>query len=109
MLHTLSKGIKQGDIILTPRGDGHYLVGKVISDYYYVPSGELSHRRKVEWFEQTLPRELMSQELKTHRDQQVQFVISPSMQKSLKRLLMVKKQLSISSLMKWSKTQQLLL
>lgn len=64
MLHTLSKGIKQDDIILTPRGDGHYLVGKVISDYYYVPSGELSHRRKVEWFEQTLPRELMSQELK---------------------------------------------
>ena len=64
MLHTLSKGIKQGDIILTPRGDGHYLVGKIISDYYYVPSGELSHRRKVEWFEQTLPRELMSQELK---------------------------------------------
>lgn len=64
MLHTLSKGIKQGDIILTPRGDGHYLVGKVISDYYYVPSGELSHRRKVEWFEQTLPRELMSQDLK---------------------------------------------
>lgn len=64
MLHTLCKGIKQGDILLTPRGDGHYLVGKVISDYYYVPSSELSHRRKVEWFEQTLPRELMSQELK---------------------------------------------
>lgn len=64
MLHTLCKGIKQGDIILTPRGDGHYLVGQVISDYYYVPSGELSHRRKVEWFEQTLPRESMSQELK---------------------------------------------
>ncbi|RUP39154.1 MAG: DUF1016 family protein [Acinetobacter sp.] len=64
MLHTICKGIKQGDIILTPRGDGNYLVGKVISDYYYVPSGELSHRRKVEWFEQTLPRELMSQELK---------------------------------------------
>lgn len=64
MLHTICKGIKQGDIILTPRGDGNYLVGKVISDYYFVPSGELSHRRKVEWFEQTLPRELMSQELK---------------------------------------------
>jgi len=64
MLHTICKGIRQDDIILTPRGDGHYLVGKVISDYYYVPSGELSHRRKVEWFEQTLPRELMSQELK---------------------------------------------
>ncbi|MCB8769377.1 DUF91 domain-containing protein [Acinetobacter soli] len=64
MLHTICKGIKQEDIILTPRGDGNYLVGKVISDYYYVPSGELSHRRKVEWFEQTLPGELMSQELK---------------------------------------------
>ena len=64
MLHTICKGIKRGDIILTPRGDGNYLVGEVISDYYYVPSGELTHRRKVEWFEQTLPRELMSQELK---------------------------------------------
>lgn len=64
MLHTICKGIKQGDIVLTPRGDGHYLVGKVISDYYYVPSGELSHRRKVLWFEQTLPREMMSQALK---------------------------------------------
>ena len=64
MLHTLCKGVKQGDIVLTPRGDGHYLVGKVVSDYYYMPTGELSHRRKVEWFEQTLPRELMSQELK---------------------------------------------
>lgn len=64
MLHTICKGIKLGDIILTPCGDGNYLVGKVISDYYYVPSGELSHRRKVEWFEHTLPRELMSQELK---------------------------------------------
>lgn len=64
MLHTICKGIKQGDIVLTPRGDGQYLVGKVISDYYYMPSGELSHRRNVQWFENTLPRELMSQALK---------------------------------------------
>lgn len=63
MLHTICKGIKQGDIVLTRRGDGHYLVGKIISDYYYVPSGELSHRRKVQWFENSLPRELMSQAL----------------------------------------------
>ena len=27
MLHTICKGIKQGDIILTPRGNGHYLMG----------------------------------------------------------------------------------
>ena len=64
MLHTICKGIKQGDIVLTPNGNGQYLVGEIISDYYYVPSGELSHRRKVHWFENTLPREAMSQALK---------------------------------------------
>ncbi|MFJ0261002.1 endonuclease NucS [Acinetobacter baumannii] len=64
MLHTICKGIKQGDIVLTPNGNGQYLVGEIISDYYFVPSGELSHRRKVHWFEHTLPREAMSQALK---------------------------------------------
>jgi restriction system protein len=60
MLHTICKGIKQGDIILTPNGNGQYMVGEVISDYYYVPSGDLSHRRKVHWFDQAVPRESMS-------------------------------------------------
>jgi len=63
-LKALPEKSKVSAVVLTPRGDGHYLVGKVISDYYYVPSGELSHRRKVLWFEQTLPREMMSQALK---------------------------------------------
>lgn len=64
MLHTLCKYVKQGDVILTPNGNGQYMVGEVISDYYYVPSGNLSHRRKVHWFDLTIPRDIMSSELK---------------------------------------------
>lgn len=64
MLHVICKGIKQGDIILTPNGNGFYYVGEVVSDYFYVPSGDLSHRRKVKWYDKLLPRDDMSQSLK---------------------------------------------
>lgn len=64
MLHTICKGMQQGDIVLCPNGKGRYLVGEVISDYYYVPSGDLSHRRKVHWFDNGINRDEMSQPLK---------------------------------------------
>ncbi len=64
MLHTICKGMKQGDIVLTPNGGGQYYIGEVVSDYYYQASGDLSHRRKIHWFEKLLAREEMSQALK---------------------------------------------
>ena len=64
MLHTICKGMQQGDIVLTPNGTGQYYVGEVISDYYYEPPGDLSHRRKIKWYEQGIHREEMSQALK---------------------------------------------
>ena len=45
-LHTVAKGIKNGDIVLCPNGSGSYLVGEVIENYTYHPSEILPHRRK---------------------------------------------------------------
>lgn len=61
---TVSKGIKQGDIVLSPNGKGQYYVGEVVSDYIYVPGGNLPHRRKVSWYPEVIDRSAMSLELR---------------------------------------------
>ena len=53
-------GIEQGDIILSPKGDGDYLVGEVIGDYEYCNNLILPHRRSVRWFPKTISRADMS-------------------------------------------------
>ncbi len=65
-LWTVSKGILKGDIVLCPDGEGHYHVGEVIGDYIYapVPGGILPHRRAVQWFQQTINRDDMSEALR---------------------------------------------
>jgi predicted Mrr-cat superfamily restriction endonuclease len=58
--------IKNGDIILSPLGNGEYLVGTV-GDYFYEenPDGycNYKHRRKVQWQERTISKEDMSTSL----------------------------------------------
>lgn len=61
MLHTICKGIKNNDIVLSPNGKGAYYVGEIISDYSYVPGGILPHRRTVRWFSHLIDRSEMSQ------------------------------------------------
>ncbi|MEK6751324.1 MAG: endonuclease NucS domain-containing protein [Chloroflexota bacterium] len=63
-LWTVSKGIKKGDIVLCPDGEGHYHVGEVSGDYFYQSGGVLPHRRPVHWFSQTIGRTEMSEPLK---------------------------------------------
>lgn len=63
-LHTVSKGIKKGDIVLCPDGSGSYLVGEVIGYYSHYPDEILPHRRKVQWYPNTIDRSEMSQALK---------------------------------------------
>jgi restriction system protein len=63
-LWTVSKGIKVGDIVLSPDGMGRYLVGEVMSDYFYVPGGVLPHRRKVRWADTTIARDDVSEALR---------------------------------------------
>ena len=64
MLWTISKGLKKGDIVLCPDGQGSYYVGEIVSDYYYQPNSNLPHRRGVKWFPVFIERSSMSQELK---------------------------------------------
>ena len=63
MLHTICKGIKIGDLVLCPDGEGNYFVGEVKSDYFFIQETELPHRRKVEWYEKKISRIEMSIEL----------------------------------------------
>ena len=64
MLWTICKGIKKGDIVLCPNGKGSYLVGEVISDYFYVPNGILPHRREVRWLNVQIERSAMPDSLR---------------------------------------------
>jgi restriction system protein len=63
-LWTICKGIKVGDIVLSPDGTGTYHVGEVASDYYHMPGQAVPHRRKVNWSAASIPRTSMSAELK---------------------------------------------
>ena len=64
-LHTVAKGIKQGDIVLCPNGLGSYRVGEVVSEYSYHPGTALPHRRQVRWFSTIIERSEMSPGLKS--------------------------------------------
>ncbi len=62
-IHTVSKGINIGDIIISPDGEGHYHVGEVTGNYYY-QADILPHRRAVHWFDQVINRADMSDALR---------------------------------------------
>lgn len=62
-LHTISKGIQVGDIVLCPDGKGNYYVGEVTSEYYYKKGEVLPHRRNVHWFPHVIERAELSESL----------------------------------------------
>lgn len=63
-LWTIVKGLRVGDIVLCPSGEGYYYVGVVDGDYYYAPGTELPHRRKVMWMDKVIDRKSMSVSMK---------------------------------------------
>ena len=63
-LWTIVKGLKIGDIVLCPSGEGYYYVGIIDSDYYYIPNEVLPHRRRVVWLDKVIERKSMSKELR---------------------------------------------
>lgn len=63
-LWRIAKGIEIGDTILTPDGEGSYMVGEVIGDYEYVPDEILFHRRRVRWSDTRIARLAMSDALR---------------------------------------------
>jgi len=64
MTWTVAKGLKKGDIVLSPDGEGHYHVGEISGDYYYQEGGILPNRRPVHWFDKAVNKSDMSEELK---------------------------------------------
>ena len=63
-LWTICKGLNNGDIVLSPRGNGEYLVGEIAGDYYFAPNTNLPHRRPVLWYDTVIRRADMSPDLK---------------------------------------------
>ncbi len=62
-LWTVSKGIKERDIVLSPDGTGSYRAAEVEGDYYYAAGQALPHRRKVRWLDVVISKTGMSEGL----------------------------------------------
>ena len=63
-IHTISKAINIGDIILGPTGQGTYRIGEVTGEYSYLDGANLQHQRNVAWSNQYINREEMSESLR---------------------------------------------
>lgn len=63
-LWRVAKGIKKGDMVLSPDGAGAYRVAEVIGDYQHAPGQILPHRRPVQWLNQAIDRAAVSDALK---------------------------------------------
>ena len=61
---TVSKGMKQGDIVLCPDGTGQFRIGEITGDYSYASGEILPHRRPAWWFDQTVSPDDMSEDLR---------------------------------------------
>ena len=64
MTWTLCKGLKDGDIIITPDGSGYFRSGQISGPYYYAEGQPLPHRRPVKWFPNLFDRNDMSESLR---------------------------------------------
>ena len=60
---TLSKGLQEGDVVITPDGMGRYRSGEIVGPYQYAPGQPLPHRRPVQWSGETFARADMSEPL----------------------------------------------
>lgn len=62
-LWTVCYGLKTGDVVLAPNGEGGYCVAVIVGDYYYSKGEMLPHRRAVKWLDVVIQRRSMSQSL----------------------------------------------
>jgi restriction system protein len=69
-LWTIGRGIKIGDVIVSPDGHGYFHFGEVTGDYEYKAGEKLPHQRKVRWLQNTVARQSVSQELKSSTNSQ---------------------------------------
>ena len=62
--YTVGKTLTLGDIVLSPIGDGEYIVGEIAGGYVFEPKTDIPHRRKVNWFKNRIKAADFSVELK---------------------------------------------
>ncbi len=56
VLHKVCKGIREGDLVLCPDGNGAYRVGEITGAYTHHPGEILPHRRAVRWLSDRIQR-----------------------------------------------------
>lgn len=61
---TVAKGMKDGDLVVTPNGKGQYFVGEIKGDYWFAKGENMPHRRRVNWFPDVISRSDMTPELR---------------------------------------------
>lgn len=61
---TVCFDMKIGDLVISPKGDGTYAVGVVTSNYQYDSQSKLPHQRKIDWFNKSISKEEISQQLR---------------------------------------------
>jgi restriction system protein len=61
---TVAKGLQEGDIIITPDGNGRYRWGEVVGPYFHASTDVLPHRRPVKWSDGSFARADMSEALR---------------------------------------------
>jgi len=64
-LWAISRGIQEGDVILAPDGGDQYRVGLARGPYEYVDGASLPHQRKIDWKDEFIKREDMSDALRS--------------------------------------------
>lgn len=64
MLWTVAKGLKKGDVVICPNGEGSYYVGEITGDYGFHAGANLPHQRPVRWYSETIERAEMSDALR---------------------------------------------
>ena len=63
-LWTVSKLLREDDIVLCPNGEGRYHIGEITGGYQYHSNTNLPHRRPVRWLDQKIDRQDMSSALR---------------------------------------------
>lgn len=65
-IHTMSKGMKNDEMFISPNGKGGFIVGSITGEYFYRESEKthfLRHCRPVKWHNRVILKEEMSNEL----------------------------------------------
>lgn len=63
MLQTICYYAQEGDIVISPDGQGSFFVGEIAGDYLFAAGQELAHRRPVQWFDKKIHQNEMSEDL----------------------------------------------